>query len=68
MKQPKIGFLLLQDELNGRCGWIAGLHYIKNCLHALSCLPKDLIPNNYFFEIFFDDIESHHWLSIVKIR
>ena len=71
MKQIKIGFLLLQDEINGRCGWIAGLHFIKNCLHAISSLPKDIIPKIIIFipENFVDsDIEAHHdWLTIVKI-
>jgi len=73
-KDLRIGFLLLEDEVNGRCGWIAGLYFIKNCLNAIACLPDNEIPQLFIFipdsftDKLIDSTMNHDkWLTIVTI-
>lgn len=71
----RVGIPLIQDELNGRSGWIAGFYYIKNCLNALAELANDQVPEIFVFvpDNFSETILSPKhkkkvtWLNIVKI-
>jgi glycosyltransferase involved in cell wall biosynthesis len=40
----RIAFWLLQDSIRQWSGWVAGLHYVRNCLEALAALPADDVP------------------------
>lgn len=40
----RIGFWLLQDSIQQWTSWIAGLHYVINCLEALGSLDARAIP------------------------
>lgn len=45
----RIGIPMFQDELNGRRGWVAGLHYVQSACYALSMLPADKRPEVHCF-------------------
>ncbi|MCC9599011.1 glycosyltransferase family 4 protein [Stieleria sp. JC731] len=40
----RIAFWLLQDSIRQWAGWVAGLHYVRNCLEGLASLPNDSVP------------------------
>ncbi|QDV40963.1 Glycosyl transferases group 1 [Stieleria neptunia] len=40
----RIAFWLLQDSIRQWAGWVAGLHYVRNCLEGLACLPEGQAP------------------------
>ncbi|WP_436717137.1 glycosyltransferase family 1 protein [Roseiconus lacunae] len=40
----RIAFWLLQDSIRQWAGWVAGLHYVRNCLEGLASLPDDEAP------------------------
>lgn len=70
----KIGFVLLQDELNGRCGWVAGFYCIRNCLYAISQLTIDdqpqiilFLPDDIDTTTFGFPIDNQPWLDLVHI-
>ena len=66
-----IGFLLLQDELNGRCGWVAGFYFVRNCLNAIASLPENHPPIVVFPDTFTEQLNTNvthdKWLTIVNI-
>jgi glycosyltransferase involved in cell wall biosynthesis len=71
----RIGIPLLQEEINGRCGWIAGLHYVKSCLNALATLNTPLIeevivfiPSDFSERLLSSDFDKEvSWLTQVKV-
>jgi len=40
----RVGIPLIQADLSGAGGWIAGLYYVRNCLSALATLPERARP------------------------
>ncbi|WP_158222560.1 glycosyltransferase family 4 protein [Rhodopirellula sp. MGV] len=40
----RIAFWLLQDSIRQWSGWVAGLHYVRNCLEGLASLPEQEVP------------------------
>ncbi|MCB0213484.1 MAG: glycosyltransferase family 4 protein, partial [Anaerolineae bacterium] len=71
----RIGIPLIQGELNGRRGWVAGFYYIRNCLNALAMLPTEVVPNVTLFMpetftetvIFPEYADKAIWLNIIRI-
>lgn len=71
----RIGIPLIQPELNGRSGWIAGFHFIKNCLYAIALQSKYPIPEIIVFipehfnkQQLMIKNEYPEWLNIVEIE
>jgi glycosyltransferase involved in cell wall biosynthesis len=40
----RVGIPLIQADLSGAGGWIAGFYYVRNCLNALATLPERSLP------------------------
>jgi glycosyltransferase involved in cell wall biosynthesis len=40
----RVGIPLIQADLSGAGGWIAGFYYVRNCLNALATLPQRSLP------------------------
>ncbi|HKC13819.1 MAG TPA: hypothetical protein VKI41_17475, partial [Vicinamibacteria bacterium] len=40
----RVGIPLIQADLSGTGGWIAGFYYVRNCLNALATLPERSMP------------------------
>jgi len=75
MKKMRIGIPLIQNELNGQSGWIAGFYFVKNCLNALAELPTEFLPEIFVFvsDKFCEPLllpkyeNKADWLRIIKI-
>jgi len=71
MKKLRIGIPLIQQELNGRTGWVAGLYFVKNCINALNTLPVEQVPDIFVFlpesmnEPLFNSVTQPSWLTLV---
>ena len=71
----RISIPLIQGELNGRRGWVAGFYYVRNCLNALAMLPTEMAPNVNLFvpETFSETVifpeykDKATWLNIVRV-
>jgi glycosyltransferase involved in cell wall biosynthesis len=72
--KPRIGIPLIQSEINGRCGWVAGFYFVKNCLNAIATLPAEKIPDIILFvpdtfdqNTLFVNQQTYPWLTIVTL-
>lgn len=45
----RIGFWLLQDNIQHWQRWVAGLYYVRHCMEAMATLPVEEIPESYAF-------------------
>ncbi len=71
----RVGFWLLQDSIQQWTSWIAGLHYVLNCLEALISLDEESIPEVVVFlpkalEGKFHEalpVERLAWLNLVLV-
>lgn len=71
----RIAFWLLQDSIRHWSAWVAGLHYVKNCLEALATLPDGEVPTIVAFvpdslkDVLLDEagFRDATWLEIVVV-
>jgi len=72
-KQIRIAIPLIQQELNGGSGWIAGFYFIKNIINAFTTLSVLNIPDiiifvpENFHESFTLNDNDLPWLKIITI-